>query len=302
MAWPVDEVVTVEYPGFNRTTSVSLVSPYQQLREEAASLRMFRARAAYVLRPDGWWAAWLASLVAPEVVTANDPRSRRFSTTCVDVDGQHTSVRAFRIAAGGQVAPEPTALNGPLHLEASLAAEAEALQLLRMRGVEAKYVVIHPGSGASVKEWPVQRWRHVADALDVAGYRTVVTGSHAERAITEQITGEGRDFVNLAGETTLGVLTEILRNAALVLGPDCGPLHLAVAAGTPSVHLFGPSDPLRYGPWGSPDRHRVVRAGWSCPRCGDLSAGREAGCGCMLAIKPDEVIAAARTLLGEYAR
>jgi ADP-heptose:LPS heptosyltransferase len=89
-----------------------------------------------------------------------------------------------------------------------------------------------------------------------------------------------------------------MRGATAVVGPDCGPLHLAVAVGTPSVHLFGPSDPVRYGPWGDPRKHRVIRAGWTCPSCGDLSMMRPVGCGCMLAIQADDVMTAIDELVG----
>lgn len=107
--------------------------------------------------------------------------------------------------------------------------------------------------------------------------------------------------MSLAGSTPLPVLVELLRGASVVLGPDCGPLHLAVGAGAPTVHLFGPSDPGRYGPWGDPARHVVVSAGWSCPRCGDLSMERRPGCGCMLAITPELVIDTTRWLLHQHA-
>jgi heptosyltransferase-2/heptosyltransferase-3 len=301
MAWPVDEIVTVDFPGFSRSPATSLLAPYRQIAQDAERLRPFHARAAFVLRPDGWWAAWLASFVAPEVVTADDPRASRFSTRSVAVADGHASVRAFRIASEDATASETTVYNSPLHLEPSTDAAAEATELLHSRGVNGDYIVIHPGSGAGVKEWPVHRWRVVANALASTGCRIVVTGSHAERKLTDQIATDGSDIVNLAGETTLPVLTELLRHARLVLGPDCGPLHLAVATGTPSIQLFGPSDPLRYGPWGNPNRHRVIGAGWHCPRCGDLSAGRDAGCGCMLAIMPDEVIRIARMLQADHA-
>jgi ADP-heptose:LPS heptosyltransferase len=70
----------------------------------------------------------------------------------------------------------------------------------------------------------------------------------------------------------VGQLTALLRRATLVLGVDSGPLHLAASQGTPSVHLYGPSDAVRFGPWGDPTRHRVLRAGLWCSPCGVFSA------------------------------
>jgi len=61
-----------------------------------------------------------------------------------------------------------------------------------------------------------------------------------------------------AGETTLGQLAALLGRCRVVVGVDSGPMHLAVAQGVPTVHLFGPVDPALFGPWGDPERHRVV--------------------------------------------
>jgi ADP-heptose:LPS heptosyltransferase len=71
----------------------------------------------------------------------------------------------------------------------------------------------------------------------------------------------------MAGRLSWGELEALLSRAALVLGVDSGPLHLAVAAGTPSVALFGPADPTQFAPWGSADRHRMVYADLPCRPC-----------------------------------
>lgn len=303
MAWPVDEVITIAFPGFTRTPAGSPIAPYRQLRVEARRLERFRSKTAYVLRPDAWWAAWLASLIAPEVVAADVQRSREFATSVTPIsDDEHSVVRAWRIASSRASAALPTLTSSPLGLPVAPEAVRDAAQLLLDHGVTNHYLVIHPGSGASVKEWPAQRWRAVADALSGDNVRVVLTGGPGEVDLCAVIADTIPRSVTLAGKTTVPVLAEVLRGACIALGPDCGPLHLAVAVGTPTVHLFGPSDPRRYGPWGDPARHRVISAGWRCPRCGDLSSQRAAGCGCMLAIQPDEVIEIARLVLSNHAR
>lgn len=301
IAWPVDEIVTLPFPGFTRTTSGSLLTPYVLLRNEARRLDAFHPRSAYVLRPDGWWAAWLASLVSPEVVTANNRRAAAFATRIAEIgDEDHATVRAFRIAAGGQPTTLPTWETTPLALPNSESSADEAGWLLRRHQVSERYAVVHPGSGAAVKEWPVHRWTAVIDDLVRDGLHAVVTGSPAEAEACAEIADRSAHCTSLAGQTAVPVLVEVLRSASIVLGPDCGPLHLAVATGTPTVHLFGPSDPRRYGPWGDPRHHQVVRADWRCPRCGDLSADRPSGCGCMLAITPRDVVEAARSVLTHH--
>ena len=68
-----------------------------------------------------------------------------------------------------------------------------------------------------------------------------------------------RTWLERAGATTLGQLAALYERCALVLGSDSGPLHLAVAVGAPSVHLYGPVPPAKFGPWGDPTRQVVLR-------------------------------------------
>lgn len=328
LAWPVEEIVTVEFPGFTRSESGSHASPYVQIHQDAARLRDIHAENAIVLRPDAWWTAWLAYLSVPgHVVTADDPRLRHFATVTAPIsDTLHAAERALTIAeallenvenlpahrpspgwhpsspirsvqdASPTVAPSPKGTTVEtsrvpkrrLTLPANDEATFQARRLLAEHGVSRPYAVIHPGSGAAVKLWPANRWRGVISRfpeLDI-----VLTGSDGERELCVEAAAGLRNVHDLSGTTPLDVLIELLRGANVVAGPDSGPLHLAVAAGTPTVHLFGPSDPIRYGPWGPSDRHLVVSAGWNCPRCGDLSPGREAGCGCMMAITVAQVV------------
>jgi heptosyltransferase-2/heptosyltransferase-3 len=303
VAWPVDEVDTLPFAGFARGTQPSSLEPYQQLRDAARQLARFRASAAVVLRPDAWWAAWLAALSAPRVIGSSDPRVAAFATDVATVsDDAHAVVRAWTIAAaaGGDFGDVPDWSVVPLSLPLDGAAARSADELLRARGIESPCVVVHPGAGAAVKEWPVHRWRVVVARLAGAGLAVVVSGGAGERELCAGIAAGMPNTVSVAGTTPLPLLIELLRRARLVVGSDCGPLHLAVAAGTPTLHLFGPSDPKRYGPWGDPSRHVVLRSGWSCPRCGDLSSDRPAGCGCMLAIETRQVVDSALRLLDSH--
>jgi heptosyltransferase-2/heptosyltransferase-3 len=303
MAWPVDDVVEVEFPGFTRARHGGLLDPYKYLRDAAKQLAHLRPRAAVVLRPDAWWAAWLAALVAPEVVASDDRRVVHFASASVSVAPDvHAAVRAWQIASGltGDIQP-PDFQQFPLSIPVNCEAAASVKQLLE-RHQPGRYVVIHPGSGAAVKEWAPYRWNALARRLQDAGCTVVLTGSAAERALCETVARGVAGAVVTAGETSVEELAELLRGAQLVLGPDCGPLHLAVAVETPSIHLFGPSYPGRYGPWGSSKRHIVITAGWSCPHCGDLSSERPAMCGCMLAIPVDAVWSAVLTQLSSHAR
>jgi heptosyltransferase-2/heptosyltransferase-3 len=162
-------------------------------------------------------------------------------------------------------------------------------------------VAIHPGAGAAVKRWRPEAWAEVADTLAAEfGLTVVLTGSAAERELCEQVAaGISAGATNLAGTTSLPELAAVYGRCRLVLGPDSGPLHVAVAAGTPTVHLYGPADPVAFGPWGPPARHRVVTPGIGCAPCGVLAWDDELDMHpCVRAIPVAAVVAAARAALG----
>lgn len=111
-------------------------------------------------------------------------------------------------------------------------------------------IVVHPGAGYGAKRWPVDRYAAVAAELDHLGHEVVITGSLAERPQGRWLAaraGLGSDKV-LAGRTDLAELIDLVGRARLVVCGDTGMAHLATALGTPSVVLFGPEPPERWGP------------------------------------------------------
>jgi ADP-heptose:LPS heptosyltransferase len=102
-------------------------------------------------------------------------------------------------------------------------------------------VVLIPAAGRSDKAWPVERFRELARQI---GQRALVVWGPGERARAEAIGAE------IAPQTNLRELARILRDAALVIGGDTGPLHLAAALKTRVVGMYGPTNPARNGPYG----------------------------------------------------
>jgi len=111
-------------------------------------------------------------------------------------------------------------------------------------------VVVHPGAGYGAKRWPADRFALVAARLERAGRRVVVTGSGPEAPLAGEVArraGLPADRV-LAGRTDIAGLMDVVAGAALLVCGDTGIAHLATALGTPSVVLFGPEPPDRWGP------------------------------------------------------
>ena len=128
---------------------------------------------------------------------------------------------------------------------------------------DAATTVIHPGAASAARRWPAERFAAVATAERDAGRRVVVTGSAAEARLAWEVArAAGLDDADvLAGKTNLLELAAVVAGVGRVVCGDTGVGHLATAFGTPSVVLFGPTSPQRWGP--PPDRreHRVLWAG-----------------------------------------
>ncbi len=100
--------------------------------------------------------------------------------------------------------------------------------------------------------------------------------------------------VNLGGQTSLRELACLYRQAALLVTTDSGPMHLAAAVGTPVIALFGPTDPVRTGPYGP--GHRIIRGEMPCIPC--FRKRCETG-DCMRAITVETVFSAVKEILNE---
>jgi ADP-heptose:LPS heptosyltransferase len=130
--------------------------------------------------------------------------------------------------------------------------------------VPAGATVVHPGAASEARRWPAERFAQVAASERRAGRVVLITGSSAERPLAEHVAGLARlpRASVIAGETSLLELAGVVSVAGCVVCGDTGIGHLATALGTPSVLLFGPTSPSR---WGPPlrlrDRHRVLWAG-----------------------------------------
>lgn len=300
----VDEVVTLPFPGFTRRASGRL-DPYRLLHRWAGLIRERAPSAVVVLRDDHWWGALLAQRAGvPLRVGADHPAVAPYLTHPISLAGPHWVERnaalldATARILGGTPPDEPvTPAAAPLRPPTP--DDKAAGVALAAAGIAGPYLAVVPGAGARVKHWVPARWAAVATTLArETGLMVVLTGSSGETGLIDEVrAGIQAPSASLAGQTDLPALTAVLAGARLALGVDNGPMHLAVAAGTPTVHLYGPSAVEQFGPWGDPARHRVVRVGMHCPRCGDLSPERPEGAGCMVAISADTALAAAREAL-----
>ena len=177
-------------------------------------------------------------------------------------------------------------------LDLSGRAQQAAAQLAPAFG-GAPTVALLPGTQWATKKWPGSHFVDLAVRLGALGVGCVVLGGredrHAGAAIRAAAPGTVTD---LAGRTSLIESAAIIARCALAVGNDSGPTHLAAALGVPVVALFGPTDPVRTGPYGA--GHIVIQAPVPCIRC----RRRRCALSCMEKISPELVLEAARRRLG----
>jgi len=303
----LDQVLTCPFPWFSRQPKASLIEPYQLLWAEARRLRAHEFDVAIVLRFDHWWGALLATLAGIPVRVGYDiPECRPFLTLAVAyVPGRHeveqnlALIEAVLTDAGCRMHDT----RPKLEFEPTAGEQEFAARYLAQHSVRGDDLLVglHPGAGAPVKLWRTEAFAQVADALSREhGARILITGSAEEvalaRAIAERMTASP---IIAAGQTSVGQLAALMAHCRLVIGVDSGPMHLAVAQGVPTVHLYGPVDHRTFGPWGDPSRHRVILSHLPCIPCNrlDYAPHELADHPCVREITVDQVLEAAEALL-----
>ncbi|MCF7849645.1 MAG: glycosyltransferase family 9 protein, partial [Kiritimatiellales bacterium] len=153
-------------------------------------------------------------------------------------------------------------------------------------------VVFAPCSRHAAKNWPAERFAEMGRLLELP---VVLVGAPDDAATCQSIAdGIGAAAVNMAGKTTLLELGGILQSADLVVTVDSGPMHIAAATGTPCLAIFGPTDPVRVGPYGP--QHRVVRDLSLGPADGNYS---KSDLESIRKISVEQVVDAVREMLSE---
>lgn len=162
----------------------------------------------------------------------------------IDDDGTPTVLeklsllRPWQAEAGAVTVTPPPARELPADLEAQLAG---------------RFVVVHVPSMWSYKQWPLASFERLIAGLLAAGHQVVLSGSASEtdqaQVAPMRRLGAAPQLIDASGRLDLRQMTALLARAALYVGPDTSITHLAAACGTPVVAMFGPTNPVRWGPW-----------------------------------------------------
>lgn len=199
-------------------------------------------------------ALWARISFADKVIGFDAPNLREpqaamfYSQTVTPVDAKHVIQKNLSILSALGI--KTSAIEMPLTPQAS----AETIAAIETAGGAMKYIVINPGAAWPNKRWPPERFAALAATLHQhTGLRSLVTWGPSEKELATTIVGASEGAASLAPATSVSDLAVLMRQAALVVSGDTGPLHIAAAMGTPLVGLYGPTWPERNGPWNPND-------------------------------------------------
>ncbi len=160
-------------------------------------------------------------------------------------------------------------------------------------------VLLAPRSRWPTKNWPESHFADLARRLvDGAGAQVYLVGGPADAEAgrhIRQAADRGDRVLDLCGRTNLVEMGSLVQEMHLAVTVDSGPMHMAAALGVPVLALFGPTDPVRTGPYGS--GHRVLRVErLPCSPCRSDRCAREDHA-CLRNLYPSAVYAEALALL-----
>lgn len=281
-----DHFISCSFPSPRKDAPKGL-SSYILLLRTVKQLRSGNYDLAVNLRPDFWWVA--ASLflahIPRRIGYAVEPSTPLFTEALPLPPREHSVASYLRLVSaslrtlGYAVLPEPyTAERYPLCFVPTIQEQEWVLQYLHTEAIElsTSLVVIHPGTGGDVKLWRPEGWVACANALLAQAtsastpVHLVLTGVKSEQSLLEEIARSIPAHVTIVTDMTLGQLAALFQRARLMLGVDSGPLHVAAAQETPTVAIFGPTDPRIFGPWGRAEQHAVVAATQRCSSCSSI--------------------------------
>ena len=240
----------------------------------------------------------------------------RFHTDTVPFNRYWHVSRNFRCLAGGESGRDVSYVD-LIPFAVGPEEEHELDRALAEAGLaeDGPLTVLNPNAGSLSLErrWPQGHFAALARALvEHDGARVVLIGAPSERAWTGEVAAKTSDLpagrvADLSGRLSIGALHALLGRAALFVGNDSGPMHLAAAQGAPTIGLFGPETPVMYAPIGP--RASALYRPPACSPCINVHDNKVTNCvrgrpECLTNLGVGEVLTEARAQMrrGEHRR
>ncbi len=247
---------------------------------------------AVVLHPTSFRNALIPFLAdIPERIGSNvSGRGILLTRTCADRTDLHEVHRYLRVLELIDIHEQ----NAKLEFWHTDADRQAVHQILARYGISPKEHLIGVNLGTTwrTKRWSLENFAEViAQVQKRFDARILLTGSIAEIPLGEALAEIAQvEAINLIGKTTLMELGALIESCSLYLTCDSGPMHIATAVGTPTIALFGPTSPIRHGPYG--ENHKIIEKSVECRPCYKRNCMRKDQPHlCMTEINPNEIVA-----------
>jgi len=203
----------------------------------------------------------LGARVTAGFVREGDPAGRLDAALPMPLN-RHEVRRVLALTTFLGASPQGEETEFPLLAEDTKAAET------LLAGAERPLIGLHPAAREMTKRWAPERFIALGTELQQRyGGTVVVLGGVEERRLGDTIAQTmGQSCRNLAGRTSLAVLGGVISQLSIFVTNDSGPAHVAYALGTPTVTIFGGTDPAVWGPLKG-QQHRILAHAVPCRPC-----------------------------------
>lgn len=214
-----------------RASAFDLALDFQGLLKSATIARLSGARKIFGFSREG----------------LREPPSRFLLSSTIHISGNtHVIMKGLELVRGALDVPIPQLgeINFPIAVSAAHESEAQAAAF----ETDGNYAILNPGGGWPTKLWSTERFGALADELwSQHGLHSLVTYGPGEEDLAAAVLNNSKSAKAKAVNLSLKGFYALARNARVYVGGDTGPTHLAVAARTPVVGLFGPTEWWRNG-------------------------------------------------------
>ncbi len=204
------------------------------------------------------------------------------------------SLNLIRLSGGTKPTPQPHPLEVPEEIREKVAMFFKENPELKTRSI----AVVNPGAGFPTKLWKLDRFAKLADRIArELGLNILLAWGPGEKPMAEKIADSMTEKSWIAPKTSIQESIALFGHTALMISCDSGPLHLCAGMGMPTVSIFGPTDPVRNGPYGS--NHQVIYKEQPCSFCWKKTCAIETH-DCMEQVEVEDVFQAVKTSVSKF--
>lgn len=160
---------------------------------------------------------------------------------------------------------------------------------------DVQYIILALTTQWQSKNYPLEHWAKIIDFLNKKNKSVIIVGTNSDKNHIEKLKAivSENSFIDLCGKTNIRELVLLIKNAALVIAGDSGPMHIASSLNIPVISIFGPTNPQKWGPVGKNSIVLTIKE--NCKFCYRTKCPKNKDC--LKSIKPELVICEIEKLL-----